>query len=368
MLASVGVTVTGCQPAPADLIAERIVIALSPEPGEYAIVRYNADAQPAVSDALARALEARGAEVELLPYGPVSDFDQRIAGADIYVRLPDPTGDGTTAEQQLALANWLDAGRGRQVHFHWGAGTMGADGVPGEHSPVYDALYLDALAVDYQELDRHQDVAIEALKSGLVRVTTPAGTDLTFEVRDRPFNKQNGDASRRQMARARTRIDREIELPAGVVRVAPIETSVTGALVVPFARFPGGNVHGLRLQFERGAVTTIEASEGAEFVRTAVTQMPALTRFRELGIGFNPVLRPLPDEQWIPYYGYGEGVVRLSLGNNRELGGEVDGVGVRWFFFPDATVRVGQQVIIEDGELVMVPHLSGISLLGTQRD
>ena len=41
----------------------------------------------------------------------------------------------------------------------------------------------------------------------------------------------------------------------------------------------------------------------------------------------------------------------MSLGDNTELGGTVRGGVVRWLFFPDATVRVGADVIVRDGTL-----------------
>jgi hypothetical protein len=266
-----------------------------------------------------------------------------------------------------ALGEWLDAGRGRQIHFHWGAGTVSADGMPGEHSTAYHEQYLDALAIDYEELDRHQDAAIALLRSGPVRITTPGGTDITFDIRDRPFNKQNGDASRRRMGTARTRIDREIELPAGVVRVAPIETSVNGTVVIPTVRFPQGEVRELALQFTNGVVTDLSAAAGEAIARAGLAESSALMHFRELGLGFNPVLRWHEGDAWIPYFGYGEGVVRLSVGNNEELGGLVGGDGVRWFFFTDATVQVERTLLVDEGTLVMVPHLGGMSVLGALR-
>ena len=55
---------------------------------------------------------------------------------------------------------------------------------------------------------------------------------------------------------------------------------------------------------------------------------------------------------WIPYYGYGDGVVRLSLGDNSELGGDVTGGYVRWNFFVDTTVTVAGEVWVRDGKLV----------------
>ena len=53
-----------------------------------------------------------------------------------------------------------------------------------------------------------------------------------------------------------------------------------------------------------------------------------------------------------PYYGYGAGVVRLSLGDNSELGGAVGGGYVRWNFFTDTTVTVNGDIWVDDGKLV----------------
>ena len=58
------------------------------------------------------------------------------------------------------------------------------------------------------------------------------------------------------------------------------------------------------------------------------------------------------ENPWIPYYGYGAGVVRLSLGDNSELGGNVTGGYVRWNFFVDTTVTVGDEVWVRDGKLI----------------
>jgi L-aminopeptidase/D-esterase-like protein len=41
----------------------------------------------------------------------------------------------------------------------------------------------------------------------------------------------------------------------------------------------------------------------------------------------------------------------MSLGDNTELGGEVRGGGVRWLFFPDATVVAGDVTLVESGRL-----------------
>ena len=118
-----------------------------------------------------------------LPYGEAEDFGQRLNQTDAYVWLP--VADqftSTPPEQAEALGRWLDEGRGRQIHFHWGSGTFGHDGRPGEHSTAYDRVYVDALEINYQALDQQMEAAIGMLRAGTVRVTTSAGTDIRFRV------------------------------------------------------------------------------------------------------------------------------------------------------------------------------------------
>jgi hypothetical protein len=63
--------------------------------------------------------------------------------------------------------------------------------------------------------------------------------------------------------------------------------------------------------------------------------------FREFALGFNSALRVRDDHPFIGYYGYGAGVVRLSLGDNEEMGGLNRGGGVYWNFIPNASVYNG---------------------------
>ena len=108
------------------------------------------------------------------------------------------------------------------------------------------------------------------------------------------------------------------------------------------------------LTFESGRVVDARAEQGLD---AAVAEMGAAgdagRAFREFALGFNPLLAiPEEGDPWIPYYGYGAGVVRLSLGDNSELGGAVGGGYVRWNFFTDATVTLDGDVWVEGGRLV----------------
>lgn len=334
-----------------EAMARRIVTALKPARGERVILRFDPETLPALEPKVRRLLEQAGAVVETLNYGDVPDFEKRLESADVYVWLPAGARAPTPMNQAALLGRWLDSGRGRQVHFHWGDGTRATDGLPAQHSAAYDRVYMDALDIDHQALDKQMERAAAKLKSGEVSVTTPAGTDLRFRVGDRPFTKQNGDASKERMKSARVRIDREIELPAGALRVAPIESSVNGVMVIPWARIGGAEVTNIRLEFKEGTVTRFSADANADALKKAIDSGPGLKQFREIAIGFNPKLVTPGGERWIAYYGYGAGVVRLGLGDNSELGGAARGFPVRWLFFPDATVSVGSDVLVDKGRL-----------------
>jgi len=332
-------------------LADRIVAALQVAKGERVTLRYDPKTLAPLEPVLREKLTAKGAVVQTVNYGPVADFQAVLDRTDIYIWLP-VTQSEAAPEQRAALATWLDEGKGRQIHFHWNGGTQDRDGRAGTHSAEYDRLYVDALDIDYAKLSKDQDKVIAKLRSGEVRVTTPRGTDLRFQVGDRPFNKQDGDASKARMAQAKVRVDREVELPAGVVRVAPIESSANGVVVVPKARLLENAVAtNIRLEFVNGKVVKATAETGQKDLDAYLASSPSLTSFRELGLGFNPKLVAKQDAAFLPYYGYGDAVVRLSLGDNTEVGGAVRGGASRWLFFDDTTLAVGADRIVENGRL-----------------
>lgn len=338
-----------------DAMARRIVASLNPAQGERVILRFDPETMPQILAPLKRLLEEKGAVVETLAYGAAQNFEQKLNQTDIYVWLPAGPRAATPVDQALLLGQWLDSGRGRQVHFHWGDGTRASDGMTATHSAEYDRVYFDALDIDYVRLDRQMESVIRKLRAGEVRVTTPAGTDIRFRVGDRPFCKQNGDASRARMQTARIRIDREIELPAGALRVAPVEESVNGVMVVPQARIGNVEVKGLRFEFTDGRMTKYSATANEDALRRYLESAAALKHFREFALGLNPRLRTPRGKEWVAYYGYGAGAVRLGLGDNSELGGAVRGGAVRWLFFTDATVTAGREEIVRKGRLTSQP-------------
>jgi len=252
------------------------------------------------------------------------------------------------------LQDLLWDGPGRTVHFHW-AGAYDLNGNLLDTDFNRGSFYTEVLKnTDYKQLAADQLAFEEAMRNNVIRIQTPGGTDISFEIGDRPVTKQDGDASLAAMNDARNLIDREIELPAGAVRVAPVETTVNGRVAFPDGVWNEQPVKGLVMEFKAGRLVSYTAEAGQDAVAQELEAAgEAGQQFREFALGMNPLMTVQNDSiPWIPYYGYGAGIVRLSLGDNKELGGNVGGGYVRWNFFIDATVHVGDSLWVEDGNLV----------------
>src|SRR5262245_13892386 len=287
-------------------------------------------------------------------------YKNMFRDVDAAIMMP---GANTSHPAYLAMQDWLKDDltehRGRRtIHFHW---TQAGSAYPIAGQPLPPSFEIDAnyqralLETDYPALAALQKRFTEAVRGDtVVHITSPGGTDLRFRAGDRPVNLQDGDASKARAARGVVLIDKEIELPAGAVRVAPIEDSVEGVIAFPPSQWDGRPVEGLKLRFAKGRIVEVTAASGKEAAETEIrSNAQAGNAFREFALGLNARLAVPDRTPWIPYYGYGSGVVRLSLGDNTELGGRVAGGYVRWNFFTDLTVTVGSTVWVRAGRMAL---------------
>lgn len=356
-----------------EALAARIVQQLALEPGEKVV----AVAHPGVFEELIphlryEVMKAGGVDLgvidvlaqpvpqnwnlDLLPSAlrqSQEAYGSALREVDASVMLP-----GTTPAHPAygAIQDLLRQGKGRTIHFHWLQNTS-AFPLPGQPLPaahLIEATYQHSvLRSNYEAIAASQRRFEQAMRSSEVRVTSHRGTDLRFRIGDRPVNFQDGDASAVRASQGMVLIDREIELPCGAIRVAPIEETVEGVIAFPPSQWDGRPVAGLKLRFEKGRVVEVTATSGNDGVEAEMARAgEAGKSFREFALGFNPELAVPKRNPWIPYYGYGAGVVRLSLGDNSELGGKVTGGYVRWNFFTGMTVTVGDEVWVQDGKLV----------------
>jgi len=358
-------------------IAKRIVQQLALKPGERVLSLAHpgtfADLLPYLRYEVMRAGGIDLGVVEILREPVPESFDPAVLArgarearahykamfrdVDAAIMMP-----GATAAHPAyaAMQDWLKDDlterRGRRtIHFHWieNGSAYPIAGQPLPSRATMDAVYQRALlGTDYAALADVERRFAAALRAGDVHITSPLGTDLRFRAGGRPATLQDGDASAARAARGEVLVDHEIELPAGVVRVSPLEETVEGVIAFPPSQWDGRAVEGLKLRFSRGRVVEIAAAGGRDAVEAEMRRAGDAGRaFREIGVGFNPLLAVPGREPWIPYYGYGSGVVRLSLGDNTELGGSTGGGYVRWNFFTDVTVTVGGAAWVINGRM-----------------
>ena len=334
-------------------MARRIVSALQIDRGERVLLRFDPETMRELEPELAKQLRAAGAVVTAHAFGPMDGFAQRLEETDVYVWLPAGPTAQTPPDQAAALVSWLDARpERRELHFHWVDGTRDADGLPVAHRPAYDRVYLDALDIDYAAMAAQMDAVTARLRAGEGARDHARGhrrqvpdwrssgqpPNRRCIENERPQwadpHRSSYGAARRRHARRATRTEREWRH-----RVAR-------------RRFFGTSATNVRMEIRSGVVTESSATTGADAVKAFLASQPGASRFREFALGFNPKLTIPTGEQALPYYGYGAGVVRMSLGDNNELGGDVRGGGIRWLFFPDATVVTDGVTIVDRGRLV----------------
>jgi leucyl aminopeptidase (aminopeptidase T) len=276
--------------------------------------------------------------------------DEAMAGifalADIYIWLPTSWAYNLGQTEEI-LTRWP----GRSIHFHWIMDPVDA-GLFRTLSQYYD----EALYIDYGALTAHQRRVIEALRTSTVEITDPRGTRLRFELADAHFHLGNGDASRAFIdgyARPGSARDREVELPSGAIRTVDVR-AVEGVVITGPEVFAGREVGSMRVEFRNDRITRITSEHQAAYVEAVWgAETGDRDRLGEFNVGVSPKLRMIPGVSYVPYYGYGAGIIRLSLGDNTESGGKHRSSYHQWLFLTDATVTANGRPIIERGELVL---------------
>ncbi len=271
-----------------------------------------------------------------------STWAQAFRGAEAAIWLP----MATTGLAGRPFEHLVEKSKVRSIHFHWFLPPDPTD------VDVVEALYARAVAVDPASIQERIATLEDGLKGATVKITAPNGTNLTVRIPATAWVHRNtGDASRAKIAAARSVRDREEELPASVFRT----TDITGAegTFVGYASFDTRSPI-LQATFAGGRVTKLESKRGAESIiatwekATGDKALPG-----ELVIGTNPELPTVLPSGFMPYYGYGAGVVRVAIGDNWESGGKNrSSNGEILMFVPAATVEANGKVLVRAGRLV----------------
>jgi hypothetical protein len=356
-------------------IAGRVVASLQPAPGERALLVYDPLYYPEIAGAIQAGLRAAGANpVVALNFDPPDIVGGEAAGtlpaegieertvaflrplfeqAAMFLWLPAREMSGDTRWEHL-----LAASRARGIHFHW---IMPLKGHGAEEIATLSRMYERAIVeTDYPALSREQDRLIAALRGRTIRLSDARGTDLRLRVPDDAwFHKNDGDMSPARAAAGRSVRDREMEFPSGALRFIPEVASTEGKLVVitPVPRTAGSPPEAdvITLEFERGRVVRHHAaSDDGAFARMWTGFGGDIDKVGEIVIGTNPLLAGTLPSGALPYYGYGEGHVRVSMGDNWESGGANRSPSGRplWLFLDKPTLESAGGVLVKEGRMV----------------
>jgi leucyl aminopeptidase (aminopeptidase T) len=202
------------------------------------------------------------------------------------------------------------------------------------------------MAADYGAVrDLTAQLAARVTGSAEIRVTTPGGTDCTFDVTGRDWKSDDGVLDQPGSFG---------NLPAGELFVAPLATGADGLCVIDRSIALGGVGlvdEPIRMTFERGRIVAVEGGQAAAAVREAITAAGAgADVVGELGIGTNAGARitgsVITDEKVLgtAHVAFGHNATP-SYGGDNQAAIHADGV------MADATVEADGVTVISCGAL-----------------
>jgi hypothetical protein len=363
-------------PIDAPAVAKRVVAALHPAEGEAAILVSDPSYYPELTRAIELELDRAGVRPVFNLNFPAPEVVKPLFGdparakqlEESWVRALQPVFDKSALFFWLparwippgrALEKLVDASRVRGVHFHW---LLPLDGRTEDAVRIASRTYERAvLDTDYAALSAEQERLAAALRGHTLRVTTDAGTDLHMHVApDAWFHRNDGDLAPGEAAQGRGARDREMEFPAGALRFIPDAASVQGQLVIPRLADPrlmvagGGAVDNLVLEFKDGRAAIKSATTNEAGVRELFSGIGGdVDKVGEVVLGTSPLLGGTFPWGELPYFGYGSGHLRISLGDNWESGGPLrtpSGENI-WLFLAGATLEADGTTLVRAGRL-----------------
>ena len=191
--------------------------------------------------------------------------------------------------------------------------------------------------IDFKHMDMLTRKVIRSIRDcPEVRVSNTLGTDITFSVKGRRWENDNGDISKKGM---------HGNLPAGECYTCPVERTFTGKLVISLIDDKVGRGE---MIFDRGKLVDYKGKGISEVVKR-ISKDPTGRIIGEFGIGTNRGARicrnMLEAEKAF-------GTVHFAIGDSYGLGKNKS----QWHFdglVEKATLVAGKKVLIRNGKFLM---------------
>ncbi|UPM42336.1 aminopeptidase [Halocatena salina] len=205
---------------------------------------------------------------------------------------------------------------------------------------ITEEVFTTGLDADYEAIEHHSHAVFEQVgDASEIRVTAPAGTDITFAVAGREWRQDTGIVHQPgEMS----------NLPAGETFISP--ESANGTFVVDGTMRPYGLLESdrtLTFEVEDGYVTSISDDRIREQVETAAEEVGQdAYNLAELGIGTNVAVTELIGSVLLDEKA--AGTVHIAIGDDAGIGGDTDAP-----LHLDGIIR--KPTVHADGELVELP-------------
>ncbi len=210
---------------------------------------------------------------------------------------------------------------------------------------ITEDIMLRTMRADYHRIARLTNKIAELLTAGsLAHVTSPAGTDVRL-----PISGISGLPSTGLVLES----GKYGNLPSGEAYLMPREGESEGVIVVDGSLAGVGLItdEPIRFVIEKGMAVSIEGGQQAKQFEATVNSLGPMARnLAELGVGTNDQAEIngtiLEDEKVL-------GTVHLALGNNMSMGGTVNiGFHVDGIIL-NPTLKIDDQVILDNGKMLV---------------
>jgi len=209
-----------------------------------------------------------------------------------------------------------------------------------------DCLCTGGILADYEENDRvARKLGAALARTETIRITSPAGTDISGTVSGRPVQYETGLFREPGQFAA---------LPNSELNISPIEGSTEG-VIVGDVRLMGYGVlrdDPVTIRVAEGKVADVEGGKPAEYLRQTLASFNDSTAYNlaEFAVGLNPFSRAyatnLEDLGKLGFAHHG-------IGSNYAIGGKVLAPCHIDVIYKDATVMFDGEVVLDKGEIVV---------------
>ncbi|MDZ7587435.1 MAG: aminopeptidase, partial [Patescibacteria group bacterium] len=204
-------------------------------------------------------------------------------------------------------------------------------------------IIIRTLQADYSTIAKLSQKLAQILTKGkIARLTSPAGTNIRFDLTNRKGFADTGIYTKKGAFG---------NLPAGEACIGPLEGKTQGQLVIDGA-FAGLELDSpINLVIKNGYVTQITGKKAADNLKKLIDQIGSKAgNIAELGIGTNPLAKLSPNVLEAEKV---FGTCHVALGSNISYGGKIDVPFHSDGIVLQPTLQIDGKIIIKAGKFLL---------------